>query len=227
MLNLPKTTEYNRRIPKQKFYQNINISPTLKRCFIEQIKVIYWRNKLASSTLNITSGSQVSEIQVFEIKLNTPSLDEKVLKQIDKELHYHIIFILEYENKYQLCVGYKEQSSSTNSVFKVNNYYYTKWMKETELSLQIDGLNTDTIYENFIRQIAGEKLSNIKDKTLKEIIEINEKKQQLQKQIDILQNKIKKEKQLNKQVQMNDELKKLKQELSDLNEYKSLSKDSE
>ena len=37
MIGLPKSTEFNRRIPKQKFYENISVSPTLKRVFIDQI----------------------------------------------------------------------------------------------------------------------------------------------------------------------------------------------
>ena len=40
MLGLPKSTEFNRRIPKQKFYENLTVSPALKRVFVEQIKVI-------------------------------------------------------------------------------------------------------------------------------------------------------------------------------------------
>ena len=47
MLGLPKSTEFNRRIPKQKFYENLTVSPTLKRIFVEQIRVIWWRNKIA------------------------------------------------------------------------------------------------------------------------------------------------------------------------------------
>lgn len=31
----PKSTEFNRRIPKTTFYENLNISPALKRSFIE------------------------------------------------------------------------------------------------------------------------------------------------------------------------------------------------
>ena len=38
MLGLPKSTEFDRRIPKQKFYEKIDISPVLKRIFVEQKK---------------------------------------------------------------------------------------------------------------------------------------------------------------------------------------------
>ena len=30
--------EFNRRIPKQKFYENMDISPALKKIFVEQVK---------------------------------------------------------------------------------------------------------------------------------------------------------------------------------------------
>lgn len=31
MLGLPKSTEFNKRIPKQKFYDNLTVSPALKK----------------------------------------------------------------------------------------------------------------------------------------------------------------------------------------------------
>lgn len=50
MLGFPVSTEYNKRIPKQKFYDNLDVSPTLRRVFVDQIRLVYWRNKLAAST---------------------------------------------------------------------------------------------------------------------------------------------------------------------------------
>ena len=94
MLGFPATTEFNKRIPKQKFYENLDVSPTLRRVFVDQIRLVYWRNKLAASTLNIAAGEAVTEIEVFEVRLNEPLLDEAVLKQIDKEIPYHLLFIL-------------------------------------------------------------------------------------------------------------------------------------
>lgn len=67
MIELPKSTEFNRRIPKQKFYENISVSPSLKRVFIDQIKVIYWRNNVAATTMNLAAGDTVTELEVFEI----------------------------------------------------------------------------------------------------------------------------------------------------------------
>lgn len=40
MLNLPPATAYGKRIPKAKFYENLAVSPELKRIFTEQIAQI-------------------------------------------------------------------------------------------------------------------------------------------------------------------------------------------
>ncbi|EGS36183.1 DUF4391 domain-containing protein [Megasphaera sp. UPII 135-E] len=218
MIGLPKSTEFNRRIPKQKFYENISVSPTLKRVFIEQIKVIYWRNKVTATTMNLAAGDTVTELEVFEVKLNGQQLDESVLRQIDKEIPYHILFLLEYDGKYQAWTAYKEAAAFGSNAFKVGTYYHTDWLPETELPLKVEGLSVDKVYENFVRQIAGDALRSEEGKTesLKESVERDNRRQELEKQVAALQTKVRKEKQLNKQVQLNAELKKLKKELEEL-----------
>lgn len=229
MIGLPKTTEFNKRIPKQKFYENMNISPALKKIFVERVKIIYWKNKIAASTTNLAPGTNVTELEVFEVRLNNQEIDENLLRQIDKTIPYHILFLLEYQGKYQAWIGYKEASPSAKNAFKVNGYYHTNWLSGDKLPLKLEGLNLDSVYENFVRQIAGDNLT-IKStgEDLKESIERDEKKKMLQKQIDKLQDKIRKEKQLNTQIEMNSELKKLKRELRELeqNECRTISKNS-
>lgn len=217
MIGLPKTTEFNKRIPKQKFYENMDITPALKKVFVEQVKTIYWKNKIAASTVNIADGTEVTELEVFEIRLNSQALEDGLLRQIDKEIPYHILFLLEYQGKYQAWIGYKEAALSGNKAFKVNGYYHTEWLAEEELPLRLEGLDLDAVYESYVRQIAGDQLkAESASESLRESVERDEKKRQLQKRIAVLQAKIRKEKQLNKQMQMNTELKKLKKELEAL-----------
>ena len=166
MLGLPKSTEFNKRIPKQKFYENLSVTPAIRKAFTKQIKMIYWRNKLAATTLNLAPGEQVMEIEVFEVRLASPDLDENVLRFIDREIPYHILFLLEQNGKYQAVMGYKEAAASGKAAFKVERYYYTEWMNETELPLHLEGLTLDAIYENLIRQIAGNNLGSKENATL-------------------------------------------------------------
>ena len=215
MFGFPDSTEFNKRIPKQKFYENIEVSSSLRRVFVEQIKIVYWRNKLAVSTLNIASGESVTEIEVFEVRLTEPILEETVLRQIDKEIPYHILFVLTCEGKVQAWIGYKEAAVSGSNAFKVNRYYHTEWMSENELRFSIDGLNMDAVYENLVRQIAGEILQTNSNESLKESVERDEERRRFEKQIAALENKIRKEKQLNRRMEMNTELKLLKKQLND------------
>ena len=202
MLKFPNSTEFNKRIPKQKFYDNLSVTPALKKAFTEQIKVIYWRNKIAPTTVNLAASDSVTEIEVFEIQLNTPELDESVLRQIDREIPYHILFLLEYSGQYRAVIGYKEASASCKTAFKVDHYYSTDWMDKNLLPVHLDGLSTEAVYENLVRQIAGEVLTNKNGTTLKESVEQQEQREQVEKQIAALEAKIRKEKQPKKKFEL-------------------------
>lgn len=213
MFGFPASTEFGKRIPKQKFYENIDITPALKRVFVEQIRLIYWRNKLAATTLNLAAGETVTEIEVFEIRLNTPQLDEAVLRRMDKEIPYHILFVLTCDSKAQAWIGYKEATASGNHAFKVSWYYHTDWVSENELQFRVDGLNMDAVYESLVRQIAGDTLQTDSGESLQASVERDEKRRQLEKQIAALESKMHREKQLNRRMEINASIKKLKREL--------------
>lgn len=214
MLGFPQTTEFNKRIPKQKLYENMEVSPALKRVFVERIKLIHWRNKLAVSTMNIAPGEAVTEIEVIEIKLASPQLNEAVLRQIDKEIPYHILFILSFDGKVQAWTGYKEATEGGNKAFKVNKYYHTEWIPEYELNLKIEGLNMDAVWENLIIQVGGVEVAQ--GKSLDEQIQIDDQKAKLQKEIEKLEKQARNEKQPNKKFQLAQQVKTLKKQLDEL-----------
>ena len=213
MLNLPAATEFNRRIPKHKFYENLPVTPAIKRVFSEQIRTIWWRNKIAASTMNLAEGDAVKELEVFEIQLNGPSLDESVLRQMDQVIPYHILFLLSLEGKMQAWIGYKEAAQSGTNAFKVSGYYHTDWLPESDMQLRIEGLSTDAVYENLVRQIAGTELQTQTGDTLQATVERTRRRADLEKKIAALEAKIRKEKQLNRQMELNAEVKRIRKEL--------------
>ena len=214
MFGLPEKTYFGKLVPKNKFYDKLSIDRKLERSFIDQIASIRWVHKLSADLLNVEKGSTVEEVEVFLIKLKTSELDLNVLRQMDKQMHYHLIFILEFEEQYQLWTSYKEESVS--AAFKVGNYYHTDWVTEETFSLRIDGLNMDTIYENLVRQIAGDTLAQKNGESLKDTVERQAAREKLSKEIERLRSKIRREKQFNRQVELNQLLKQLQQELEDI-----------
>ena len=183
------------------FNQNIAVTPAMKKAFVEQIRIIYWRNKIATTTLNLAAGEQVMEIEVFEVRLSAPELDESVLRQIDREISYHILFLLEYEGRYRAVIGYKEAAAG-KTAFKVDRYYSTDWLDEDDLPVHLEGLTLDAVYENFVRQIAGDVLGAGENTSLKDSVEQQKQREQLEKQIATLEAKIRKEKQPKKKFEM-------------------------
>lgn len=207
MLGLPSTTEYNKRIPKQKFYENLSVNTALKRVFVEQIQNVMWANKIAPATMSVSEGKEVTEIEVFKITLSNDSLDESALRQMDKQIPYHILFVLEYNEKYQVWIGYKEVSSGDNA-FKVNKYYHTDWLSEQDLQIKIDGLDMDSIYANLVRQIGG--IENSNDSSLGEQIADKEYREKLEKEIAKLEKLARTEKQPKKKFDLVQQIKILK-----------------
>ena len=151
--NLPESTTFNRRVPKQKFYENCAVSAALKRSFVDEITAIWWRNKLAGTTLNLAKGAVVTEIEVFEIELANGHLNEEVLRQMDRMIPYHLLFVLTFETRAQAWIGYKEASATGANAFKVSRYYHTDWMPREVLRFSLAGLTLDEVYENLVRNI--------------------------------------------------------------------------
>ncbi len=209
MLGFPRPTEFNKRIPKQKFYEHMELPAALKRVFVEQIRMVWWRNKLAATTVNIAAGDMVTEIEVFEVCLQQPRLEEAILRQMDREIPYHILFLLTCEGKEQAWIGYKEAVAG-GAAFKVSRYYHTDWVPEGSLRFSIGGLNMDAVYASLVRQIAGDALPSEQGETLQASVARSEAKQQLERRIVALEAKVRKEKQLNRRMEYNAELKLLK-----------------
>ena len=207
MLILPPSTAYGKRIPKQKFYDNLDVTPELKRVFVEQIAQITWRSKLAAVTLNVAAGAAVTELEVFEVKLNQPTLDTRVLQRIDQQIPYHILFLLTFEGKAQAWIGYKEARQGSSNAFKVNAYYHTEWMAEEALPLHVEGLTLDAVYESFVRQVAGERLAEAgAAESLREAVEKADRRRKLEKQIAVLEKKMLAEKQFNRQLLIKEQI---------------------
>ena len=153
----------------------------------------------------------MTELEVFELQLARPSLDEGVLRVIDRRIPYPIVYLLTCDGQCQAWIGYQPTGQGGARI-----YYRTAWQPQEDLNLELRGLDTDAAYENFVRQIAGGVLDAPATEPLQQSIARDQRRRALEKQIAALQNKIRREKQLNRQVELNGKLKKLRKELSDV-----------
>ena len=212
MLGLHKSTEFNRCIPKQKYYKDLytkkSISNKAKNYFENQIKSITWENKIDSTTMKITKGIFVEEIDVFRVELYDYKVDDSVIYIIDENIPYHILFVLEYNNKRKYSLSYKEISREAETI-NIQKIFQSDWLSEDENLLKFSGISLDDMYENLLNSISNNELDRFLGDTLKERVLNSIDHEKIQKQINSLLKKVQNEKQCNSLVKLTSELKEL------------------
>lgn len=217
VIQFPPQALVDRNIPKNKIYEQGSTSAAVKRKFIEQIEHIRWTYKLAPESINLPAKGFVQEIQVFELKLkdNIESIDEAILKTLDKAIHHPIMHCVHKAEKCCYAMAYKRPHESDASKWLVEDYFYSPWIKANKQAANLPtALNLQSLYQNLLRLLMPEPQSA--KETLAQQITRLQQLTQLQKQIQQLEHTLHKEKQFNRKVEINAQLRTLKQQLKTL-----------
>jgi len=202
MINLPKITELHKPLPKSQIYKKFQFNNAQQTKFDADISRIDIVNEVSSRTIpSIQQGKKINSIYVLSVTLKTKDYDSKNIEKISKIIPQNLVFALQYEEEIQLAVFCEK-------------IFTTSWIHETKAKLELKGLNFDEVWENIIKQIeGGEWDSNL---SLSENIELKEKKEKLQKEIDKLEKLARKEIQPKKKFELVNKKKKLEEELNSL-----------
>ena len=195
MLNLPEITELHKPLPKTQIYKKFQFNNAQQTKFDADISRIDIVNEVSLRTIpSIQQGKKINSIYVLSVTLKTKDYDSKNIEKISKIIPQNLVFALQYEEEIQLAVFCEK-------------IFVTEWMHETKAKLELKGFNFDEVWENIIKQIeGGEWDSNL---SLSENIELKERKEKLQKEIDVLKKKMKNEKQFNRQIEIKAEIRRL------------------
>ena len=212
MFNLPDRTLFNRKIPKNKFYEKLKANTKLKDMFIEQVDYIVWKHKLSKETINLEPTDEVQEIQVFEIHLKQRKFSKQILENIDKVIPYPILHVMVFEGEARFAIAYKQRNQNDKDRFVVHSYYESNWQPIKDISINLtNGLDLKAVYENIIRNLMTFKVDAGED------LEVAVKRQavleKLVRECARLEAKINREKQFSRKVELNMELQMKKKEI--------------
>lgn len=214
MLNLPINTQVDQRIPKQAFYANLHLNPGERRALSAQVDSIIWRNKLSADTLNIAPGDDVLELQVFELRLSEGVEECTLLDVVDSQLPYHLLFLLVKGEQTKASIAFKQAvQGGGKNVFRVLARFDSPWLQGEALPLPLSGLNMDSLYEAWVKALAGERLTLRPGEGIPQALEREKKRQALEKKIAQLEKKAWSEKQPRKRFELVQEAKALKERL--------------
>lgn len=198
MLGLPKMTEMSKQLPKKAIYTKFQMNTAAKEKIDADISRITIVNEIAPNKVNIPAGEDVKSFFVLLVSLKRKEYDEKTIATLSKLIPQNILFILEYENESRLAIYHTKVMQ-------------TAWMPTEEQKVELKGLNLDTVWENIV--IAVGRVNIETGNTLDEQIEINDKKQKLEKEIAKLEKQARAEKQPKKKFELVQAEKKLKEKL--------------
>ncbi len=213
-MKFPRTTLVGKPVPKTAFYRNLEVSSKVKQRFVDDVASITWTAKIAPSTLNVADGTAVHEIVVFHFVLKVEDTPDDVFLAIDRQMPRHVVFLLQYADRYRLLLNYKEWADAAKGTFNIVKTFRTGWLTEDTLSLTIDGDTMDRIYERMAGDISGFGTANAAD--TRRVIALQDAIRSKQRQAEVLQKKVRAEKRFARQMELNTEARALKQEIAAL-----------
>ena len=211
-LKFPPTTIVGKPVPKNAFYKHLEVNAKMKQHFVDDVVSIHWLYKLAPSTINVEDGKKVHEIVVFSAGLKSKDCPDDVFLVIDQNMPRHVVFILEYDNRYKVLLNYKEWNSPTS--FKIVKTFATEWLTEEQLtlSLTLEGQTMDALYEAMAGQVSG--FGTTKAEDTKRIVELEGLIDKAKREVESIQKRIRNERQLNRQMELNGAARGLKKQIA-------------
>ncbi len=212
LFDYPKSAAFGRPIPKSKIYAMGDVSAATKNLFVKEIDQIIWQYKLAPETINLAAKGFVGEIEIMTIALKTGQCKHDVLRCIDKAIPRPLIFELNYESTVKTVAAYKRPSETDESKWVVSDYFETGWLPADSVRRPLPMVfDLEALYVQLLDPLMpfpGRPDELIQERVTR-IGQILQKEREIQK----CQARLNKEKQFNRKVEINSELRRLKQDM--------------
>ena len=201
MLNLPKSTEMSKQLPKKAVYAKFQMNTAAKEKIDADISRITIVNEITPAKINIPAGEEVGSFFVLLVALKKKDFDERTIVTLSKLIPQNILFVREFEGQSKLAIYHTKLMQ-------------TDWKPTDSCTIELRGLNLDKVWENIIKSLElgvwNEELS------LDENLALHQKQDKLKKEIDKLEKQARAEKQPKKKFELAGKVKKLKEELKQM-----------
>ena len=202
MLGLPKATELSKQLPKNAIYAKFQMNTAEKAKIDADISRITIVNEVTAEKVHIAAGNQVKSFFVLLVALKKKDFDDKTIITISKLIPQNMLLILECGDEAKLATYHSKLMQ-------------TEWKRKEALSVELKGLNLDSVWENIIMQIGG--ITIDQGNTLDEQIAADEYRQKIEKEIAKLEKQARAEKQPKKKFELAQRVNALKKLIKELN----------
>jgi hypothetical protein len=210
VFDLPYSTEVNKVVPKNAF--ETYSSPKQKKQFTELVQKITWLNKLSVETTNLNS-IEIKEIQIFHFELKSKQKIDSLITVVDKAIPYPIVFIISIENEYYISTSKKHLHPLNQDNAIIDWRFESEWILKDDIKFSFNlKKSLDEVFFDFCNQLVSPSKQILK--TVDEVVEYDKNVSSISREINRLNAAIKNCKQFNKKVELNLELNRAQQKLT-------------
>jgi hypothetical protein len=191
----------SKQLPKKAIYAKFQMNTAAKKKIDADISRITIVNEIAPNKVNIPAGDEVKNFFVLLVSLKRKEFDEKTIVALSKLIPQNILFVLEYGGESKLAIYHTK-------------IMQTDWKPTEEQRIELQGLNLDKVWENIVIVVGSVDIEQ--GNTLDEQIEVNEKRQKLEKEIAKVEKQAWAEKQPKKKFELAQRLKEYQKKLEEL-----------
>lgn len=205
----PEQARFGRTLPKAKLYEHGHVNTRQKHLFVQQVEQIVWQYKLAPETINLPARPGVPEIQIFAIHLKTRDPGFDVLRCIDQAVPFPIVFELMHGSQIQVVAAYKRPNEADASRWVLSDYFSSGWLRADALRATMPlALHLAGLYDQLMRALIS--LPERSNESVEALVERFGQIQTLQREVDKATARLERERQFNRKVEINAQLRQLK-----------------
>lgn len=140
MLGLPIKTEVNKKIPKSELFRGFEGTPRQRRILFDEISDVSIANEISAKSISIQEGKEIQSIYIINVDLKSYDYSLYTIEFLFNTIKQRIVLVLNYSGLQKILIKHKK-------------IFSTDW--ESNLTLNIDGLNLDDVWSSFVEQIGA------------------------------------------------------------------------
>lgn len=236
LIEIPRKCEVGNTIFKKLFFENAKMNRTDKETFTKDIEKIKWDYSLKKDNINIKPYKDeirdFPEVEFVTVKLKNSDKTNRIAEIIMRSIPYPMVLCFEKTNEISIVTGDYRINQVDSSKNRIDEFIFTNWIDLDNLDeddialfddLKLKNLNFTSFYafyncfiENIIRYNVF-KISHIRSNLdLWDIKDIYDKIIEIDTEIELIKGQIKKETQFKYNVERNIKIRRLKEELEEL-----------
>jgi hypothetical protein len=198
----PSGARFGRVVPKTKFYEHARVSAAGRERFVAEVQRITGSYKLAEATIHLRGNDEVPEIQVFEIEAKDADVSDTVLAAIDKAVPLPIVFevtrTVSEVVETRMMAAHKRLGGAK---MRVGGYFSTPWQVAGSPRVPLPpALDLAGLYAGLLAPLLPVPL--VPGEALSQTIERVEQAAKLEREIAVLERRLRAEPQLNRKVEL-------------------------